>query len=221
MRNVYYLFFVFCMAFTNSCSNIDENSLVKEEGKTENIQTRAAKFNVGRFDANNLTQSSLSSVGNAIYQQLMPVEGIPALNFTNMSTNKAVLKLKIQPQGHSAYYVVSQMITDNLCRITLKSSLNDEDFNELIVKVQESPNQIDIAYVSCNINSLSPIYTRGMIDDVIKDLRVRADRWWPCYKGFWTSDIGLATSLIGTFGGKPGFVFAAMMAGVGALGCFG
>lgn len=64
--------------------------------------------------------------------------------------------------------------------------------------------------------------TRGIIKDIVGDWKVRAQRWWPCFEGFFfDSGQGRAITFIGALGGSIGQALLVSVAGVVALGCFG
>lgn len=143
--------------------------------------------------------------------------GVSNLKVQNISSIEESI-FKFETEGNSPYYVCCKYArTPGVYEITLKSKTNESDFNVLMVRITQTGNTLTLTPIDADL-----FLTRGIIQDIVGDLKVRAQRWWPCFKGFFlNSDQGQAIMFIGAFGGSVGQAVAASIAGVVALGCFG
>lgn len=206
----------------HSCSN---NLLEEEIQTTKVIDTRGVNssfnkrtFNIGTVSESSLgTASGLASLCSNLYKQIHPTGSASGLKVRNVGMiGKPILRF--ETTGNSAYYTLCELMpTPGVYKITLKSRLNENDFNELMVRVTQTGNSLSLVPIDAKL-----YLTKGLVSDIVGDLQVRAQRWWPCFKGFFLdSDQGQAIMFIGALGGSIGQVVAGSFAGVVALACFG
>ena len=216
MKKIGLFLLSFIFIFLNSCSRDSSNS--PEE--LNNVETRASgrTFNIGSVSSSSLaTQTGLTSLCSNLYRQVYPIGGASNLKVQNVgSIGESILKF--ETEGNNPYYVCCKDASmPGVYEITLKSKINESDFNVLMVRTTQTRNTLTLTPIDADL-----FLTRGIIQDIVGDLKVRAQRWWPCFENaFLNTDQGQAIMFIGAFGGSIGQAVAASFAEVVALGCFG
>lgn len=214
MKKVLFLFVCYLgLGFLYSCSN---DSVEVNEAITRSTGNKT--FNVGSISESSLkTPAGLTSLSTKLYKQVHPTGGASGIQVKDEGIiGKSIFKF--QTEGNSPYYVVcTPETTPGVYRITLKSKISEGDFNELLVRITQSSSTLTLTPIDAQL-----YVTRGIIQDIVGDLKVRAQRWWPCFKNvFLNTDQGQVIMFVGAFGGQPGQIVAGLFAGVVALGCFG
>lgn len=216
MKKALYFLFSFVLILFYSCSN--ESFQTPEE--INQIETRAFNktYNIGSISQSSLSSpTGLSALCSNLYRQIHPMGGASNLKVQNYNSIGQYV-LKVETEGNSPYYVCSEQTSrPGIYKITLKSKVNEKDFNMLMVRVEQAGNTLTLTPIDAEL-----FLTRGIISDIVGDLKVRAQRWWPCFKGFFLdSNQGQVIMFIGAFGGGVGQAVATSFAAVVALGCFG
>lgn len=213
MRKMLFLLVCLGLWLLNSCST----DLVE----TNEITTRSVggrTYNIGSISESSLkTPAGLTSLSTKLYKLVHPVGGASGIHVKDEGViGKSILRF--ETEGNSPYYVIcTPEPSPGVYRITLKSKSNESDFNELFVRVTQSSSTITLTPIDAQL-----YVTRGIVQDIVGDLKVRAQRWWPCFKNFFlNTDQGQVIMFVGAFGGQPGQILSCIFAGVVALGCFG
>lgn len=95
--------------------------------------------------------------------------------------------------------------------------MSGKDFNVLMVRMTQTDRVLSITPIDAEL-----FLTRGVIKDIVGDLQVRAQRWWPCFENFFfESGQGKMITIVGALSGGVGHIILGAFAGVVALGCFG
>ena len=213
MKKLLFLFVCLGLWLLNSCSN---DLVETNEVATRSVGNRT--YNIGSISESSLkTPAGLASLSSKLYKLVHPTGGASGIQVEDQGViGKTMLRFKTE--GNSPYYVIcTPEASPGVYRITLKSKSNESDFNELFVRVAQSGSTITLAPIDAQL-----YVTRGIIQDIVGDLKIRAQRWWPCFKNFFlNTDQGQVIMFIGAFGGQPGQILSCIFAGVVALGCFG
>lgn len=200
----------------NSCSN----NVSEEIDASNKIEVSCANrvFYVGNLSTKSLaTPTDLTSLCSNLYNQVYPLGDNSGLKVQDIS-NSGALIFKFETIGNNPFYVVSEPTEyPDIYKIVVKSTVDESDFNMLVVRVEQTEDALSMVPIDADL-----FLTRGVVQDITDDLKARAQRWWPCFKNFFSNtDQGQVIMFIGAFGGGIGQGIATSFAGVVALGCFG